>query len=150
MYCVDMFKWPFPSDIFERLEALESTPSLVEMAAGLAMAKEEIVVLRGAQDGLHDAFIDLSDRHKQLVIAVGEGIERVERDERRIKAAVQRARQKLKDNEIYDEGLEAEADGIRLADGNGIDGVPAVPAEVAAFTEMERLTEQLRQRGLSR
>lgn len=150
MYCVDMFKWPFPFHINRRLEALESTPIPAEFGAQLAIAQEEILAVRAAQDAADDVLGELERKYHEIVLAVGEGIERVERDERRIRAAVQRARQKLKDGEIYDEGLEAEADGLRLADGNGVEPVPAVSDFVAEPTAMAQLVENLRQRGLSR
>jgi len=56
---------------------------------------------------------------KEYKIALAEGIERVDRSERRIKATVARARKELEARGYKDPGLDAEDYQLRLLDGVG-------------------------------
>lgn len=66
--------------------------------------------------------------HKGLVIAVAEGIERVDRSERRIGATIKRAQEKLAASGFSDPGVDSEIEGLRVLDGDGVDigGLPAL------------------------
>lgn len=60
---------------------------------------------------------DLQHQFKDVLQAVAEGIERTERAERRVQQTVKRARKELKDRDLEDPGLEAEAEQLRIGDG---------------------------------
>lgn len=119
--------------ITDRIESLESAPppygTAVDVDEAMAGTKELIAQQAAQLDGLVDSF-DL--RFKHLTIAVSEGIERVDRAERRIGATVQRARKELKKLGLEDPGLEAEAHELRVLDGEGSGdgGVPELPEGV--------------------
>lgn len=70
--------------------------------------------------GLDPVFIDrlnaLEGQVEALVIAVDEGIQRVDRSERRVNATVKRARKKLAEEGVEDPTLDAEA--VVLESGN--------------------------------
>lgn len=70
-------------------------------------------------------------------LAIDEGISRVERSERRVRASVARARKKLADAGFEDDAIEAEAEGLRLVDGSGSEaqGVLPLPDEVGGVSE---------------
>lgn len=72
------------------------------------------------------------DEFKRLKAAIAEGIERVERAEKRVQKTVASARRLVKANGLEHPGLEAEADELRERDGEGIEPLPAVPKEVEA------------------
>jgi len=86
--------------------------------------------LEGLIEGLRkDIGADLDEmasRIKRLTMAIEEGIERVDRSERRIGATIKRAQEKLALAGYEDPGLEAEAEGLRLLDGEG-GGVGQLP-----------------------
>jgi len=63
---------------------------------------------------------ELAGRMKNLTHAVAEGIERVDRSERRVSATIARAQTKLAASGYEDPGVEAEIEGLRLLDGDGI------------------------------
>jgi len=67
-------------------------------------------------------------------VAVAEGIERVERTERRIASTVARARKELRESGYDHPGVEAEDHELRKVDGGGggDGGVQPVSGEVAA------------------
>ena len=65
------------------------------------------------------ALEELQDRIQTQNLAIAEGIERVDRSERRVKQVVRRAQQKLAAHGFEDDGLEAEADQLRFFDGDG-------------------------------
>lgn len=113
------------SGILSRLDSLESAQESASSGGTLPLAHEAIVALRAAQD-------PLDRRIQDLTLAVAEGIERVDRAERRIQASVKRARAELEASGVTDPRLDAEADGLRLVDGAGGDGggVPAVSEDV--------------------
>lgn len=76
--------------------------------------------------------------NKNMLFAISEGIERVDRAERRVKASIQRAQAKLRAHGLEDEGLEAEASEFLPANGDGGEPgrVPTMPPDVeSAETE---------------
>lgn len=79
-------------------------------------------------DALWKAVGELADRIDEMRHAVAEGIERVDRSERRIKQTVRRAREKLADAGFTDDGVEAEAQQLQLLDGErgGEGGMPSM------------------------
>jgi len=106
----------------ERLDRLETAPPpstdtdlLQETNANYARELEKAV---GQIDQLNVDLNDLVQAHKDIVIAVAEGIERVDRSERRIQGTVKRAQKKLANHGFVDEGLEAENDQLQLIDGD--------------------------------
>lgn len=74
-----------------------------------------------------DAIESLAKRLDDMTHAVAEGIERVDRSERRVKAVVQRAKKRLEDAGFTDDGVEAEAEQLRLLDGAERDGSGVPP-----------------------
>jgi len=110
-----------------RIEALESDPHHLNLTTELNVLKQEIVVLRNETD---------ATRERQT-LAIGEGIEKVERAERRISATLARARKELKKRGYEDPGLEAEAH--EFHDVNGAGGeeqrLPAVREALAVADE---------------
>ena len=106
-----------------RLERVESAPTPVPPTA-LPENYEADVDAR---------FLEFAKALTETRLAVSEGIERVDRSERRIKATVARARKELAARGFDDPGLEAEAHELRVVDGDGgaDGGVPAVSEEVA-------------------
>ena len=80
-----------------------------------------------------DDFEEVAGRIKHLTAAIAEGIERVDRSERRVAATVARAQKKLALAGYEDPGVEAEVEGLRLLDEDGIGtgGLPALHADVA-------------------
>jgi len=75
---------------------------------------------------------EVANRIKTLTQAVAEGIERVDRSERRIGATITRAQKKLALAGYEDPGITAEVEGLRLLDGDGGEdgGLPAVQQDV--------------------
>jgi len=80
----------------------------------------------------HAEIRQLQEEFGVLRMAVAEGIEHVERVERRIQATVRRARKELAEEGVEHPGLEAEASELQLIDGGGSDRawVPPVPENV--------------------
>lgn len=73
-----------------------------------------------------------TDRFKELTRAVAEGIEHVDRSERRVRAAVRRAEKRLDEAGYTDPALEGEIEGLRAIDEaeRGAEAVPAVPEDL--------------------
>ena len=116
-------------DIEGRLEKVEGSISSGVTGSLQAALK----ALEASQHGLHDRNIDMVERIDRLTLALAEGIEKVERKERRIDAVIGRARKELKDNGLESPALEAEVHELRLLDGTGSkeNGLPPVREEVA-------------------
>lgn len=72
-------------------------------------------------------------RLEELLFAVSEGIQKVERTENRIRATVRRAKEQLEDGGVSSPALDAEASELRLLDGGAreTEQVPSVPERVA-------------------
>ena len=115
------------SSILTRLEALESAPRLPQLNAD---HDTRLGTLETGFDRLNQDF-------KSTTFAVAEGIERVDRSERRIHATVKRARAELKKLGYEDPGLEAEASQLREVDGEGSHGTEVLhlPEDVAPAPE---------------
>jgi len=120
--------WELPP-IIARIERLESppptthTPQQIEelRAALLPLFQAEIASVEARMDGCETGLEDVETKMKNLTIATAEGIERVERYERRINATVQRARKQLSEQGLESSGLEAEAADLRIVDGGRSD-----------------------------
>ncbi len=105
----------------------EPRQDLDEIRDALGSAQSEIVALRASQDGFSEATTSIEARLKDIVFAVAEGIERVERYERRIKATIKRAKKELAERGFEHEGLEAEAHELREVNTNSGEGTEADP-----------------------
>jgi len=94
----------------------------------------------------------LEARINHLTLAVAEGIQHVDRAERRIAGTVARARKLLAESGVESPGLEAEAYELRLLDGDSgkEPRVLQVPTNVEPPAEADPLVERLRAIGLSR
>jgi len=121
--------------ILLRLEALESTPA----PPPPPIPTEAIVAELEARIESHWATFPaslafLEKTLKDTNVAVAEGIERVERTERRIASTVARARKELRESGYDHPGVEAEAHELRNVDGGGGGdvGVPPVQEAVEA------------------
>lgn len=129
----------------DRILALESdeTPSadLTKLENGVEKALEDIQTIDGVTENLAEQFEVLRLAHKATIIAVAEGIERVERYERRIKATVARAKKELAEQGFEHAGIEAEAAELGLVNGGGGEAVPVrpVPNPVAASASPTRV-----------
>jgi len=111
----------------DRLETAQDSPEALDRVGGaLASAQEEIEALSESQESIETKF-------KHLLQAVADGIERVDRSERRVIATIKRARKELAEHGLESAGLEAEDHDLRLVDGVGGEerGVPPVRDEVA-------------------
>lgn len=75
--------------------------------------------LAALESKLQELGEDTEDRIRRLTAAIAEGIEHVDRSERRVRAVVQRAQQRVRDAGYEDAGLEAEAAELRRIDGEG-------------------------------
>lgn len=62
-----------------------------------------------------------STRFEELIFAVSEGISKVERAEARIRATVKRARKELEAGGTYSPALDAEAQELRVIDGDAVE-----------------------------
>ena len=109
--------------IWDRIQKLESAPTPADV----------LPRIEGNEAYVEERLDANNKLMKELTIAVAEGIERVDRSERRVKATVARARKELKERGYTDPGLEAEAHELRVVDGDrGEDGaVQPVPTEMA-------------------
>jgi hypothetical protein len=128
------------STVQERVEVLAASDTADELARSLA----------GDALERHDA---LNDRVNAITLAVAEGIQHVDRAEKRIRATVQRAQRELRESGEFHPGVEAEASQLRLVYGDGGDegGMPPVRADVegAQPTRAEQIRERLKQLKLS-
>lgn len=140
--------WRFPAalrasqeavhSIFGRLDDLESAPRPIADLQGLEATihgyDREFRELLHHVRRLEEDVAALQGQAKDFTFALAEGIERTDRAERRIAATVKRARDKLAESGFTDAGLDAEADGLQLVDGERSEDVrvQGVPAEVAA------------------
>jgi len=120
-----------------RLEALETIPrpppDVADVRERLGVSVAAINALEDRVGELTTAHHELRDGHKDLILAVSEGIERTERAERRVQATVKRARKELAERGLSDAGLEAEDHQLSDIDGarGGNGEVPAVREPVA-------------------
>lgn len=131
------------SRFLDRISELESAPIADGVLDSLAAtvdrnASQAATELRTQSDALED----LDRRVVQVTLATAEGIERVDRAERRIRSTVQRARKELAEHGFESDGLEAEASEIRLVDvaRGADDGVPPLRLDVGetdAFGEQQ-------------
>jgi hypothetical protein len=69
--------------------------------------------------GLQDSIQELADAVRNQNIAIAEGIERTDRAERRVRAAVGRAKARMDAAGFHDEALAAEAESLQLEHGAG-------------------------------
>ncbi len=106
--------------MMERISQLESIPTPTVdpevVATAVAAHLERIDELAAVVDELASQGKELDDRVREYVIALAEGIERVDRSERRVKATVARARKELESRGLVDPGVEAESEELRLVD----------------------------------
>ena len=120
-----------------RIERLETAPRPAADPAQISETLEKLTDINcnlNMRLELAEASIEnLEEGTKEIVIAVAEGIERVDRSERRIRATVKRARKELADRGLVDPGLEAEDRELHDLDGERGNDVPVqpVPREVA-------------------
>lgn len=120
-----------------RKDPADTAPAPSEDAQAVRESRAAIETLERRLSTLeslvHPRLEVLEKANHELTLAVAEGIERVDRAERRVRAAVQRARQRMADLGYEDEGLEAEAQGLHELDagGGGEEGVQPVQAGVA-------------------
>ena len=127
----------------ERIKALESAPTADGVLDSLAARVDAIASEARADSHSHsDALEELDRRIVQVTLATAEGIERVDRAERRIRSTVQRARKELAEHGYESDGLEAEASEIRLVDVGGSEDVSMQPlrldvGETDAFGEQQ-------------
>lgn len=107
-------------DLMGRTTQLESVPTPTVdpevVATAVATHIERIDELIATVEELASQGKDLDDRVREYVIALAEGIERVDRSERRVKATVARARKELEARGLVDPGVEAEDEQLRLVD----------------------------------
>lgn len=113
---------------FRAIERIETAPP---PPVDLEPIREQ---LRQLVDGHNALRQDLQELEHESKLAIAEGIERVDRAERRVRAAVGRARKRMEDLGYVDEGLEAEAAQLQLGDGalSEEEGVQPVRAGVAS------------------
>lgn len=76
---------------------------------------------------------------QELTQAVSEGIQHVDRSERRVRAVVASAKRRMESEGYTDPGLEAEASALPLFDAEGVqrEGVQPVPTDVDAPASYE-------------
>jgi len=133
--------------IFGKKERLESHLTPARLHADLLDLHTEIVSLwaswKANDESLHvtdqvagtqeQAIETLTRTMAETREAVAQGIQHVDRSERRIKATVTRARKQLKELGYEDPGLEAESADLQLVDDSGSEevGVPPVQSDVA-------------------
>ena len=73
---------------------------------------------------------ELEARVDKLTFAVSDGIERVSRAENRIQKTVTSARRLVREAGLEHAGIEAESEELQPPDGEGVEPLPPVPAEV--------------------
>jgi len=111
--------------IFDRLDALESAPTsrstelAIEKHVSIQLEElsQELASVRGFAAGVHGQVGELEKKVDGWSLAISEGIERTERAERRIRAAIARAKKELAEHGLESPGLEAEAEELRKLDG---------------------------------
>jgi len=120
-------------DIEGRLDKVEASIR----SDGTASLQAALDLLETSQHNLQDQTSDLVERIGRLTLGVAEGIEKVERKERRIDAVIGRARKELKGHGLESPALDSENHELRLIDGAGSEeqGMPTVPKEVAEPAE---------------
>lgn len=126
-----MFPWPMwlrrdntpvPNQGLEQIlaavESLRSADGAVADATTAVMedVRAALEHLQIRMKAIEDDEDKRDDWQKRITIAVGEGIERVERTERRIQGTVKRARKELADAGFEHGGLEVEGTDIQLVD----------------------------------
>lgn len=142
-----------------RLDRLETAPSQLVQAEldQLVRRKElelELVAIKAADVMNGDRLELLAKRLDTLTHAVAEGIERVDRSERRVRAVVKRAREELAEDGHVSDRLEAETHHLFGGDApRGEEGrVPAVRPQVGDDPELTPgeaiLAEYLRSHAL--
>ncbi len=112
----------FKKDLARIVAQLEAMQSTMVQPVAAPIADDSVTNIT---DGLAQVVEDverLEREFKDVLQAVAEGIERTERAERRIAQTVKRARKELKDRDLEDAGLEAEAAQLRSGDGERSDG----------------------------
>ena len=123
--------------IVARLCDLETAPvpalDIEQLRQNLASLHTELGNHRERLVDAEDGVDKLASQAKDFVIALADGIQHVDRVERRIKTTVARARKKLAEHGFDDANLEAEADDLRELDGDGGEeaGVLKLPGPVA-------------------
>jgi len=73
----------------------------------------------------------LTDDMARLTIAVSEGIARVDRHEKRVQKTVTSARRLVREAGLEHAGIEAESEELQSAHDEGVEPLPAMPAQVA-------------------
>ncbi len=132
-----MFRKHQICDIEGRLEILEADRS----TDGTASLQAALKLLEDRVEENHSLLTDQANRLERLTLAMAEGIEKVERKERRIDAVVGRAKKELRDHGFESPSINAEAESIRVADGNGSgeSRVPEVPEAVEYHPEVSSI-----------
>lgn len=117
---------------WRRIERLESAPS---QPADLTSIRKGVNTLAEAIDARTDRIDALEEKVREQTLAIAEGIERVDRAERRVRSTVGRARKRMEELGYVDDTLEAEAEGLREIDGEGSppERVQPVREDVAPF-----------------
>lgn len=119
MGCSGVLWWT--QEQFRRMETAPAQPyDDAEILAALRAHRAHI-------EELTDAVADLETSDQEQTLAIAEGIERVDRAERRVRAAVGRARKRMEELGYVDEGLEAEAAQLREVDGDDGPGAGVQP-----------------------
>ena len=123
-------------------ELFDITPIEERLAAQDASAEETRALLEELRtDGL-SALVTRADvvdrRLNEMLQALAEGIERVDRSERRIRATVTRAQKKLEEAGFEDAGVEAEAAGLQLVDVGGSEDVAMRVVQEDVETDADR------------
>lgn len=124
--------WSLSIGKFEGLETALRQPS--EEVPDLAPVNERLDAYAAAINSHVDEFQAIRSALNDQTVAIAEGIERVDRSERRVRAAVARAKKRLDEAGYADEGVEAEIEGLRAVDGGLSEGqpMPAVHESVDA------------------
>lgn len=121
----------------EQLCDIEGRLEILEAATGMDGAASLEAALKALETSLRSELRTQADQVKRLTLGLAEGIEKVERKERRIDAVIGRARKELADSGVESPALEAENTELRLVDGTGGEeqGVPTVREELANFAD---------------
>lgn len=109
-----------------RLQALTERVDFVEQKV------HGYLELRESLQGLTERVDSLSDRHRTLTVAVDEGIQHVDRSERRVRAVVASAQKRFEAEGYGDVGVDAEAAGLPPSDApvSPDPELPALPGDV--------------------
>lgn len=123
--------------------ARDRAQTAVELPEGLARRVGELELLledykahrdffEKALEELATAVDENSSELQDHTKAIAEGIEHVDRSERRVRAAVRRAEKRLEEAGYVDPALEGEVEGLRRLDAEerGAEGMHAVSADV--------------------